>query len=96
VFPCLFVVRIHNALWVITGITTEPFWAIPVVAVALLIYHLLLYCVSIESFDKLAVVNLVILVSAVYSIIAVLVSFFWTGSHFLTVVFCPVLFLVSS
>jgi len=69
------------------GITTEPFWAIPVatsvVAVALLVYLLAFYCVSSErTWDALDIFHLVVLVCAVLSIVAVLFSFFLAGNQF--------------
>ncbi len=95
VFPCMFI-AIHNVLWVMLGITTEPFWAIPVVtshvAVALLVYLLILYCFNVSSenesnntegkWGNVDKFNLLILIGAVLSIVSVLFSFFLTGSHF--------------
>ena len=86
VYPGLFI-GIHHFLWTMIGITTEPFWAIPVatsvVAVALLVYLLAFYCVSSErTWDALDIFHLVVLVCAVLSIVAVLFSFFLAGNQF--------------
>ena len=86
VLPCMFI-AIHNVLWIMLGITTEPFWALPVVtslvAVAFLIYLLILYCVSSErDWDKVDKFHTVVFVGAVLSIVSVLFSFFLSGSHF--------------
>lgn len=84
--PGCFIV-VHYVLWMMIGMITEPFWAIPVVtscaAVIILFYLSAFFYLSTDrQWDSRDKVNLAMLVFAVLSTISVQFSFFLVGSHF--------------
>ena len=86
VYPGSFVV-IHSILWMMVGMITEPFWAIPVVTSCALVIFLfyLLACFSLSSdrnWDTRDIFNFVLLVVLIMSTISVQFSLFVVGSHF--------------
>lgn len=84
--PGCFIV-IHSILWMMIGMITEPYWAIPVVTscvvVILLFYLTAFFYLSIDrKWDTRDKVNFAALVVLVLSVISVQFSFFLVGSHF--------------
>lgn len=84
--PGCFIV-IHSILWMMVGMISEPFWAIPIVtsyAVVIFLFYLsaFFYLSSDRQWDTRDKVNLGVLVVLVLSVISVQFSFFIVGSHF--------------
>ena len=80
-------VMIHSILWMMVGMITEPYWAIPVVtlhAAAVCLFYLLLgFCYSPDrEWDTRDIINLTLLFILLMSIISVQVLFFLVVSHF--------------
>ena len=85
VYPSSFVM-IHSILWMMVGMITEPYWAIPVVtlhAAAVFLFYLLLgFYYSDRDWDIRDKINLTLLFILLMSIISVQVLFFLVVSHF--------------
>lgn len=84
--PGCFIV-VHYVLWMMIGMITEPFWAIPVVTscaiVIFLFYISAFFYLSVDRrWDVRDKVHLAVLVFAVLSTLSVQFSFFLVGSHF--------------
>lgn len=84
--PGCFIV-IHSILWMMVGMISEPFWAIPVVtsyAVVIFLFYLsaFFYFSADRHWDARDKVNLGVLVVLVLSVISIQFSFFIVGSHF--------------
>ena len=84
--PGCFIV-VHYVLWMMIGMITEPFWALPVVtscAVVIFLFYVsaFFYLSADRHWDTRDKVNLAVLVFAVLSTISVQFSFFLVGSHF--------------
>ena len=79
-------VMIHSILWMMVGMITEPYWAIPVVtlhAAAVFLFYLLLgFYYSDRDWDIRDKINLTLLFILLMSIISVQVLFFLVVSHF--------------
>lgn len=86
VYPSSFVM-IHSILWMMVGMITEPFWAIPVVtshAAAVCLFYLLLgfYHTPDRDWDNRDIINFTLLFILLMSVISVKFLLFLVGSHF--------------
>ena len=84
--PGCFIV-VHYVLWMMIGVITEPFWAVPIVtscaAIIFLFYLSAFFFLSTDrKWDTRDKVNLAVLIFAILSTISVQFSFFVVGSHF--------------
>ena len=84
-YPGCFI-AVHHALWVMIGIITEPFWALPVVTtivmLAFLFYVLSALFFSFGQWDRWQTINFALLVAVGMSVMLVQFSFFLIGQQF--------------
>lgn len=84
-FPGCFI-ALHHTLWVMIGIITEPFWALPIVTtivmLAFLFYVLSFLFFGIEGWEKKNAINFALVVAAGMSVLLVQFSFFLIGQQF--------------
>ena len=84
-FPGCFI-ALHQTLWVMIGIITEPFWALPIVTtilmLAFLFYVLSFLFFGIEGWEKKNTINFTLVVAAGMSVLLVQFSFFLIGQQF--------------
>ena len=84
-YPGCFI-AVHHTLWVMIGIITEPFWALPIlttiVMLAFLFYVLSSFFFSYAKWDKWQAINFALLVVVGMSIMLVQFSFFLIGQQF--------------
>ena len=85
VYPGCFI-AVHHVLWVMIGIITEPFWALPVVTtlmmLAFLFYVLSSLYFSFEKWDMWQTINFVLLVAVAISVMLAQFSFLLIGHQF--------------
>lgn len=81
-YPGCFI-AVHHILWVMIGIITEPFWAIPVVTsyimLAFLLYVLSSLYYSFEEWNPRQTINFILVVAAAISVMLVQFSFLLVG-----------------
>lgn len=84
-YPGCFI-AVHHTLWVMIGIITEPFWALPVVTtivmLAFLFYVLSSLFFSLEKWDMWQRINFALLVAVGMSVMLVQFSFLLIGQQF--------------
>lgn len=84
-YPGIFV-AVHHALWVMIGIITEPYWALPVatsfIMFAFLFYVLSALYFSTEDWNASAKVNFGFMVAAGISVVMIQLSFLLIGNQF--------------
>ena len=84
-YPGCFI-AVHHILWVMIGIITEPFWALPIltsiVMLAFLFYVLSSLFFLYASWEKWQAIKLALLVAVGMSIMLVQFSFFLIGQQF--------------
>ena len=85
VYPGCFIV-VHHTLWVMIGIITEPFWALPVITalvmMAFLFYVLSSLFFSFQTWDRWQTINFALLVAVGIAVMLVQFSFFLIGQQF--------------
>ena len=85
VYPGCFI-AVHHTLWVMIGIITEPFWALPIITalvmIAFLFYVLSSLFFSLKTWDRWQTINFALLVAVGMSVILVQFSFFIIGQQF--------------
>lgn len=84
-YPGCFI-AVHHILWVMIGIITEPFWALPVVTtfvmLAFLFYVLSSLYFSFQTWEMWQTINFVLLVAVAISVMLVQFSFLLIGHQF--------------
>ena len=84
-YPGCFI-AVHHTLWVMIGIITDPFWALPILTSILMLAFLFSVTSSLyfsyQAWDKSEVINFALFVVGGISIILVLFSFFLIGQQF--------------
>lgn len=84
-YPGIFV-AVHHALWVMIGIITEPYWALPVatsfIMFAFLFYVLSALYFSTEDWNISAKINFGFMVAAGISVVMIQLSFLLIGNQF--------------
>ena len=84
-YPGCFIV-VHHTLWVMIGIITDPFWALPVITalvmMAFLFYVLLSLFFSFQTWGRWQTINFALLVAVGVSVMLVQFSFFLIGQQF--------------
>ena len=84
VYPGCFI-AVHHTLWVMIGILTEPFWALPIITtivmLAFLFYVLSSLFFSFENWNGWQVINFALLVAVGMSVMLVQFSFFLIGQQ---------------
>ena len=84
-YPGCFI-AVHHTLWVMIGIITDPFWALPVITalvmMAFLFYVLLSLFFSFQTWGRWQTINFALLVAVGVSVMLVQFSFFLIGQQF--------------
>ena len=87
-YPGIFI-AVHHALWVMIGIITEPYWALPV-ATSFIMFAFLFYVLSAlyfspkypKKWDTSAKINFGFMIAAGISVVMVQLSFLLVGNQF--------------
>lgn len=87
-YPGIFI-AVHHALWVMIGIITEPYWALPV-ATSFIMFAFLFYVLSAlyfsqkdpEKWDTSAKIKFGFMIAAGISVVMVQLSFLLVGNQF--------------
>lgn len=84
-YPGCFI-AVHHTLWVMIGIITDPFWALPILTSILMLSFLFYVTSSLyfsyQAWDKSQAINFALFVVGGISITLVLFSFFLIGRQF--------------
>lgn len=85
VYPGCFI-AVHHTLWIMIGIITEPFWALPIITsivmLAFLFYVLSSLFFSFREWHRWEIINFALLVAVAMSVMLVQFSFFLIGQQF--------------